>query len=79
MVLVSYLSISERGHFFLVQRYDFHPKLRSFPPPKQAKTRNPGTNSALKNDYPEQYCALKTGYPEEYWTLKSGYQKDIVH
>ena len=31
----------------------------------QAKTENPGTSSALKSGYPEEYLALKTGYPEE--------------
>ena len=34
-------------------------------PLNQAKTENPGTSSALKSGYPEEYLALKTGYPEE--------------
>ena len=51
--------------FFWVQRHHFHSKRRSFPPPNQAKTKNPGTSSALKSGYPEEYCALKTGYPEK--------------
>ena len=29
---------------------------------KLAKTENPGTSSALKSGYPEEYCALKTCY-----------------
>ena len=48
-------------------------------PLNQAKTENPGTSSALKSGYPEEYRALKIGYPEEHVTLKSGYRKRLLH
>ena len=43
-----------------------------FPVPNQTKTENPGTSSALKKGYPEEYWALKTGYSEEIGHLKVG-------
>ena len=32
-----------------------YPKSKVFPPPNQAKTKNPGTSSALKTGYLENY------------------------
>ena len=46
-----------------------YPDLKCFSHLNQAKTKNPGTNSALKSGYPEELCALKTDYPEEYYAL----------
>ena len=38
---------------------NFHLDLHCFPPQNQAKTKNPGSVSALKSGYQEEYCALK--------------------
>ena len=48
-------------------------------PSNQAKTENPGTSSALKSGYPEEYITVKSGYPEEYVTPKTGYRKNTLH
>ena len=68
-----------KSSFCWVKRHIFYPNPRFSSPSKLAKTENPGTCSALKSGYLEEYRALKTGYPEEHVTLKSGYRKRLLH
>ena len=62
--------------FFWVQTHNFHPDPWCFSFQIKQKQKNPGTSSALKNGYPDEFCALNYGYTEEYCALKTGYPEN---